>query len=644
MDPVSIIAAAIIAGATAAASETASQAIKDAYQALKTLLVEGYKFASAGLLERKPSDPVFRQAVENELTSSPSIAADKAILEKTKALQEALRTAPSSDLAAWGVDVMKIDAARDFIAERISRTAGGLRAEEIRAGGDVRFSDISGSTIISRSVVDGAMNKIGDRSDTKVERTIDAHLIAPSFVHGQIVTLTVTLRLPKSELLGQFKGVALLSQDDGPVNVHLEAQGFTIVSEPPPPLTLVANRDSAPAAFQLRIEDNIDRWLHIIIMQSGRVAGELVINQFDSLTSEKLGQASTPMMFTQDADLAVIIQQDAAIISSPRNRACRFFERIPGIKPLAMPFRAMLQSRLKALYDSSGDPETTARELKIVGVELARCLSQELTGLLRRTDVRIVLLRHDENFDFPLELCYIDDDVDPFFVGDCKVICRWFLGIANPPDVVEKRIRRVAFLRGLDKAATIDERTLTANYPNRTTTLTSLAAVRNQLFMSSDFDLIQFTGHCEITEAGVGGLQMADGSFVRMIDVGQLKTEREFARAQPFVLLNACTSAQPYVSAIDKDSFAHRFITSQACAFIGTLWPVAGAVANDFADAFHLAMKEKTVASALLAAKLAIVEKAKQTNEGDTSVLAIAQQVAARSYCLFAHPDLRLAS
>ena len=73
--------------------------------------------------------------------------------------------------------------------------------------------------------------------------------------------------------------------------------------------------------------------------------------------------------------------------------------------------------------------------------------------------------------------------------------------------------------------------------------------------------------------------------------------------------------------------------------------PVAGPVANDFAAAFHLALREKTVAGALLSAKLTIVEQAKNAKEaGDPTILAIARQVAARGYCLFAHPDLRLAA
>jgi hypothetical protein len=170
--------------------------------------------------------------------------------------------------------------------------------------------------------------------------------------------------------------------------------------------------------------------------------------------------------------------------------------------------------------------------------------------------------------------------------------------------------------------------------------------VRDLLFKSSDFDLIQFTGHCKVTETGLGGLEMADGSFLRMIDIGQLMSERMFTKAQPFVLLNACASAQPYVGLTDRDSFAHRFVTAEACAFIGTLWPVAGLVANDFAAAFHQALRNQTVGGALLSAKLAIVAQAAQAADAATSpnIAAVARQVAARSYCLFAHPDLRLAA
>src|SRR5690348_7363901 len=96
-----------------------------------------------------------------------------------------------------------------------------------------------------------------------------------------------------------------------------------------------------------------------------------------------------------------------------------------GFRYPEISFRELLADRLRALYDSSSDPVETARELKIVGVELAACLPADLTKLLRRSDIKSVMLRHEDDFDFPLELCYLDDPNDPFFVGDRIAVCRW---------------------------------------------------------------------------------------------------------------------------------------------------------------------------------------------------------------------------
>src|SRR5271170_3745464 len=59
-------------------------------------------------------------------------------------LATALRKESPAQLSAWGVDIKNIEAAGNFIAERISGSGGGLRSESLKAGGDVRLSDISG--------------------------------------------------------------------------------------------------------------------------------------------------------------------------------------------------------------------------------------------------------------------------------------------------------------------------------------------------------------------------------------------------------------------------------------------------------------------------------------------------------------------
>jgi hypothetical protein len=350
-----------------------------------------------------------------------------------------------------------------------------------------------------------------------------------------------------------------------------------------------------------------------------------------------------------EADLTLVVRAADGRIEacSPRERASLDHVTIMGFKYPATSFRELLADRLRSLYDDRSDPEETARELQIVGVELASCLPADLVKHLRRADIRSVLLRHEDDFDFPLELCYLDDPSDPFFVGDRLAICRWYLGITTPPDVIEKKIRKVAFLKGSAEAFKADEELLERLYPNRTVCFERRSDVIAHLFKTAEFDLIHFTGHCR-RDATSGGLELADGSLLRLIEIGQLEAERVFATAQPFVMLNACASVRPYLglSSNGYGSFAHRFVTRQACAVVGTLWPVAGAVANEFAQRFYRELAaNKPIGRALLDAKLALIRE--DVNDANSagevlSLRRLARQVAVRSYCLFANPDLRL--
>ena len=482
------------------------------------------------------------------------------------------------------------------------------------------------------------------------DRVIDANLLGERFAPGETATLTIVVRLPSSRPHGKWQEMLKLDPERGPMRVILEAQGFTILSEPPPPFDLPANRDTAPVAFELRIEEASRRWLHIVIAQEGRPVGELTINDFSAMGGGfAQGVAGSRIRSVAEADLMLVVRAAEGRIEacSPRDRASLDHVTMMGFKYPATPFRDLLANRLRVLYDDRSDPEETARELQIVGVELAACLPVDLVKLLRRPDIRSVMLRHEDDFDFPLELCYLDHPDDPFFVGDRIAICRWYLGVTSLPDIVSKRVRKVAFLKGCAEAFTADEALLNKIYPNRTVTFTRRSEVVEKLFKTSDFDLIHFTGHCRQQDKTSGGLELADGSFLRLIEIGQLESERSFAAAQPFVMLNACASVRPYLGLTHHGSFAHRFVTSHACAVVGTLWPVAGAVANEFAQRFYVELaSDKPIGQALLAAKLALVHENYGNNSSSPNQVPalrqLARQVAVRSYCLFANPDLRL--
>lgn len=135
----SAILGALVAGATAAASETASQAVKDAYQGLKQVLVDGYKLASASLLEKRPSSVAYQEAVKDELKDHPDLADDKAVLEKAMALRDALSRERADKLTALGIDIEVVKAGGNLIAEHIR---GGIKGREWSASGDVTFSRV----------------------------------------------------------------------------------------------------------------------------------------------------------------------------------------------------------------------------------------------------------------------------------------------------------------------------------------------------------------------------------------------------------------------------------------------------------------------------------------------------------------------
>ena len=88
MDPLSLILTALVAGATAAAKETATAAVKDAYQGLKTLVLNkfsGKPEAETALsgYEKKPE--IWKEPVKDALAGT---AADKdeAIIKAAQAL------------------------------------------------------------------------------------------------------------------------------------------------------------------------------------------------------------------------------------------------------------------------------------------------------------------------------------------------------------------------------------------------------------------------------------------------------------------------------------------------------------------------------------------------------------------------------
>jgi hypothetical protein len=343
-------------------------------------------------------------------------------------------------------------------------------------------------------------------------------------------------------------------------------------------------------------------------------------------------------------DLTIIVHPLGRdlMVSSPRDRACLDHVSIPGISISADGFDTFLSKTLRALYDQNRSVAETERQLRVVGHQIGQCLPSDLRSLLLRPDVRTVMLCHDGNFNFPLELCLLEDKDDHFFLGDRIAVSRRYLGVSL--DTVYRHVRRVAFLRGEGDAAARDEAILNDLYPGRITTFPSVASVRNDLFGSREFDLIQFTGHFSARSSEPSEMRMKDGSVIQVEEIGLLASEREFLATEPFVILNGSSTAELRFGRRHLGSFADRFVTCRACAVVGTLWPVPALCANEFTAVFHEALRAKAVSDALLSTKLEILGRVAQSADETelTTIKDIGCLVGVRSYVLFADPNLRL--
>lgn len=143
IDPVSVITGAIIAGASVAAKETASSAVKDAYAGLKRLVADVYKIASVAMLEKEPSKPLYREAVREEISSAHELTSDLQAVKFSIDLLNAISSEPKESLEGWGLVARHMEASADVILNNIFGTRGGVQTDTIVSKeGGIHISNI----------------------------------------------------------------------------------------------------------------------------------------------------------------------------------------------------------------------------------------------------------------------------------------------------------------------------------------------------------------------------------------------------------------------------------------------------------------------------------------------------------------------
>lgn len=136
MDPASIITAALVAGAAAAAKATTEHAVKDLYDGIKQFIADKYKDIRLGRIEKDPADATRRNALKQDVEDSGADK-DADLLARVNALLDAIEQSKAASAAAHdvGVNIAQVK-------------AGALRLHDVTATGnvnlDVKDSEFSG--------------------------------------------------------------------------------------------------------------------------------------------------------------------------------------------------------------------------------------------------------------------------------------------------------------------------------------------------------------------------------------------------------------------------------------------------------------------------------------------------------------------
>ncbi|MFC9897599.1 hypothetical protein ACFVMC_28235 [Nocardia sp. NPDC127579] len=135
-----MIAAAVAAGAAAGLTETAKNAISDAYLALKGLITRRYETVDLGVVESKP-ELASRRAVLAEELSEAGAGADEELIEAARQLLAAIQDERPEAAEIVGVRLRRIESGQLEITD-IAAVGSGVVVEDAKVAGAVKITGV----------------------------------------------------------------------------------------------------------------------------------------------------------------------------------------------------------------------------------------------------------------------------------------------------------------------------------------------------------------------------------------------------------------------------------------------------------------------------------------------------------------------
>lgn len=140
MEPVTMIVAAVAAGAAAGVTGAAEQAITDAYQAVKRLIAGRYGAVEVEVVERQPESTARRAVLAEELESAGAGDDEELLTAAEQVLMAVHQHAPQA-AETVGVQLREVRAGELTISD-ISSSGAGVRAESMSVDGSFTINGI----------------------------------------------------------------------------------------------------------------------------------------------------------------------------------------------------------------------------------------------------------------------------------------------------------------------------------------------------------------------------------------------------------------------------------------------------------------------------------------------------------------------
>jgi hypothetical protein len=143
MDPITLIVTALTAGAAAALKPTAEKAVKDAYEGLRTIILDRYRRSADRLktIEADPSAADERERLREELASM-KVAEDYEAMVQAQKVLEAVQPHAEAVASEAHIDLRDIEVGANAVIERVSGDVVKITIRKAKIGENLTISDL----------------------------------------------------------------------------------------------------------------------------------------------------------------------------------------------------------------------------------------------------------------------------------------------------------------------------------------------------------------------------------------------------------------------------------------------------------------------------------------------------------------------